>query len=158
MKRTILLLLFATCLITGYCPAQKLKDYEVPAAVKDAFATRFPDARDISWSKENSTGFEAEFEINNIEQSVNFDDSGKWLGTETEIKKSELPKAVISTLAKEFPGYKIEEVEKAETSMQGNFYEVELEKKEILIEVQVTGDGNVLKKEEKKEKESTKID
>ena len=76
MQRTTLLLLMATCLITGYAPAQKLKDNEVPTAVRDGFIKRFPDTKDVSWSKENSKEFEAEFETNDIERSVNFDDSG----------------------------------------------------------------------------------
>jgi len=51
------------------------------------------------------------------------------LVTETEIKKTDLPETVVSALAKDFPSYKIEEAEKAESSMQGDFYEVALEKK-----------------------------
>ena len=129
MQLTTLLLLMATCLITGYAPAQKLKENEVPAAVKDGFIKHFPDAKNVTWSKENSKEFEAEFEINDNEQSANFDDSGKWLVTETEIKKTDLPETVVSALAKDFPSYKIEEAEKAESSMQGDFYEVALEKK-----------------------------
>lgn len=156
MLRTTVSLLVATCLISGNALAQKLKENEVPAAVKDGFIKRFPDAADVSWSKENSKEFEAEFEINDVEQSVNFDDSGKWLVTETEIKKTDLPKAVLSALAKDFPGYEIEEAEKAESSTQGDFYEVELEKKEMSLEIQITAAGKVQKKEEKKEKGKSK--
>lgn len=59
--------------------------------VKESFGKRFPDAKEVKWSKENATEFEAEFETGEMEQSVNFDQSGKWLVTETEIKSSELP-------------------------------------------------------------------
>ena len=140
------------CLIVGLAQAQKLKENELPKAVKESFTKLFPKAKEVKWSKENATEFEAEFEVNETEQSVNFDQAGKWLVTETEIKSSQLPSAVKSTITKEFAGYKIEESEKAETSDKGMFYEVELEKGELNYEVPISTDGKVLKKTEKKEK------
>lgn len=139
-------------LIGGLAQAQKLKENEVPKAVKESFVKRFPKAKEVKWSKESATEFEAEFEIDETGQSVNFDQAGKWLVTETEIKSSQLPAAVQATITKEFAGYKIEEAEKAETSDKGMFYEVELEKGELNYEVQISSEGKVLKKTEKKEK------
>ncbi len=143
-------------LITGFAQAQKLKESEIPKAVKDSFAKRFPNTKEVEWSKESDTEFEAEFETAKKEQSANFDLSGKWMGTETEINKSELPKAVIDAIAKEFAGFKIEEAEKAEILDKGMFYEVELEKGKLSYEVQFSAEGKVLKKEEKKEKDEDK--
>ncbi len=150
MKQIILFC--AVSLVAGLTHAQKLKDSEVPAAVKSAFTKLFPAAKEVKWSKESTNEFEAEFKMNKTEKSSNFDQTGKWLGSETEIKQTELPKAVQEAIAKEFAGYKIEETEKAETPDQGTFYEMELEKGKSTIEVQIAADGKVLKKEEKKEK------
>ena len=146
-------LVIVVILMAGLAHAQELKVSEVPTSVKESFTKRFPNAKEVKWSKESATEFEAEFENGETEQSVNFDQTGKWLVTETEIKKSELPQAVQAAIAKEFAGYKIEEAEKAETSDKGMFYEVELEKGEMNYEVQLSADGKVLKKEEKKEKD-----
>jgi len=100
----------------------------------------------VKWSKEGATEFEAEFEINKRAQSANFDTKGKWLVTETEIKKSDLPPSVQVTIEKEFPGYKIEEAEKAESWDNGSFYEVELKNGKLKYEIQLTADGKVIKK------------
>lgn len=151
-----IMFVFMVSLIAGLAQAQKLKESEVPSVVKDSFAKRFPNAKEVKWSKESATEFEAEFETGKVEQSVNFDQEGKWLVTETEIKSSQLPAAVQATIAKEFSGYKIEESEKAETFDKGMFYEVELEKGEMNYEVQISVDGKVLKKELKKENKEEK--
>ena len=80
----------------------------------------------------------------------NFDQSGKWIVTETEIKSSELPAAVTASLGKELPGYKIDESEKVETADKGTYYEVVMKKGKSIMEVEISGDGKVMKKEEKK--------
>jgi uncharacterized membrane protein YkoI len=154
MKKFVLL--FALGLVVGSAGAQKLKNTEVPDAVKNAFTKRFPTIKNVAWSKESENEFEAEFKNNGKEQSVNFDQTGMWLVTETEIKKSELPAEVTASISKEFAGFKIEEAELAETASQGTFYEVELEKRELSYEVQFNKDGKVLKREQEKESEKGK--
>jgi len=150
MKKVLIAI---TILVTGFAQAQKLKESEVPKAVKDSFAKRFPNLKGVEWSKESETEFEAEFKNAGKEQSANFDQAGKWLVTETEIKKADLPQAVQASIAKEFAGYKVEEAEKVETANDGIQYEVALEKGESNYEVLLSADGKVLKKEEKKEKD-----
>jgi hypothetical protein len=154
MKTTILICLAS--LVAGLAHAQKLKETEVPGAVKKAFAEKFKNATEIKWSKESATEFEAEFEVGKKEQSASFDNTGKWLVTESEIKTAELPQAVQATIAKEFAGYKIEEAEKADSSDNGSFYEVALKSGKNKYEVQLSADGKVLKKEEVKEKSEKK--
>lgn len=149
MKKIMIVL---AILVTGFAQAQKLKESEVPKAVKDSFAKRFPNTKGVEWSKESETEFESEFKNAGKEQSANFDQAGKWLVTETEIKKADLPQAVQAAIAKEFAGYKVEEAEKVETVNDGMQYEVALEKGESNYEVLFSADGKVLKKEEKKEK------
>ncbi len=150
MKKIVIVCLASLVTSLGY--TQKLKESEVPVVVKESFTKRFAKAVEVTWSKESDTEFEAEFKAGGQSQSANFDQSGKWLVTETEIKKAELPQAVMATIAKEFAGFKIEEIEKAETFDSGMFYEVALEKGKVNYEIQISADGQVLKKEEKKEK------
>lgn len=149
MKNALLIL--ALCLVVFLADAQKKND-NIPAGVKESFAKRFQDAQSVKWSKESDTEFEAEFKNKGKEQSAEFDQTGKWLETEFEIKQSELPAAVQATVTKEFAGYKLEETELTETP-DGTFYEVEIEKGELDYEVQISKDGKVIRKEEKKEED-----
>lgn len=48
-------------LISGFVNAQDLKEAEVPSVVKAALAKSFPKAKEVNWSKESATEFEAEF-------------------------------------------------------------------------------------------------
>ena len=153
-----IMLFSVACLVAGFAEAQKLKDSEVPEAVKQAFAKNFPKAKEVKWSKEGTSEFEAEFEIAEVEQSANFDKTGKWLETETEIKKSELPQAVQASIAKDFAGFKLDEPEKVESPGNALLYEMELKKDKVTYEVQFSADGKVVKKEEKKEKKEGKED
>lgn len=150
-----ILFVSAAVVLAGGLHAQKLKETEVPQAVKASFVKAFPNVKSINWSKENESEFEAEFKNGGLEQSANFDAAGKWLVTETEIKKGDLPPLVQAALKKEFEGYKVEEAEKVETS-EGVLYEVEVEKGEVTYSVQLAKDGKILKKEEKKEEAEDK--
>lgn len=153
MKRITIILVAVFAIV--YANAQKITENDVPTSVKQAFIQKFPNAnaKEVKWEKEDDTGIEANFKIDKEEYSVTFDQTGKWLETELEIKKAKLPEAVRVAIAKEFTRYKIEEAEKIETPDQELLYEVELEKKEISYAVQFTTAGKIVKKEEVKESE-----
>lgn len=152
MQKIILIMTLG--LTVCFAQAQRLTQNETPAAVKEAFAKHYPDADNVTWSKERADEFEAEFTSNGAKQSVNFDEAGNWLETETEINKSELPSNVIATIEKELPDYKIEEAKQIETPSEGIFYEVGVEKGELKYDAQFSMDGRVLRvKEKEKEKE-----
>lgn len=127
----------------GLC-AQKINNKKVPAAVISAFKQKFPTATKIKWELESKTEYEASFKLNGTEVSANFDNTGKWLETETEIKVADLPAAIIAILLKDFAGYRIEEIEKIESAKNGNCYEVELEKDKENLEALFTADGKLL--------------
>ena len=145
-----IMLFSVACIVAGFAEGQKLKDSDVPGAVKASFAKNFPKAKEVKWSKEGTSEFEAEFEIAEVEQSANFDQTGKWLETETEIKKSELPQAVQAAIAKEFAGFTVDEPERVESPGNAVLYEVELKKGKVRYEAQFSADGKVVRKEEKK--------
>lgn len=155
MKKIVII--YAALTVSGVVSAQKLKESEVPAVVQSAFKKNFPAAKGVKWSKESVTEFEAEFKNGSVETAANFDANGKWLITETEIRKAELPAAVQITINKDYAGYDIEEVEKADTPDKGTFYEVELEKQEQTVTLQLSKDGKVLKKIEGKESEEDEV-
>lgn len=145
MKRVIYLLLTAALLSNAAC-AQKISADKVPAAVTSAFKAKFPTVTKVSWELEKANEYEAGFKLNGEEVSANFDNTGKWLETETEIKVSALPSSVSSTLAKDFAGFKINEASKTESAKNGNCFEAEIEKGEETFDVLFTLDGKVLSK------------
>jgi hypothetical protein len=85
--------------------------------------------------------------------SAVLDEKGTLLETETEIKESDLPQAVKSTLAKDFAGYKTDEILKAVANGITTFeMGAQKDKKEYMLEFDMN--GKLLKQtEEKEEKE-----
>jgi len=152
MKKIIFVLLSAA-LLSNAAYAQKISADKVPSAVTSAFKTKFPTAAKASWELENKTEYEAEFKLNGEEVSANFDNTGKWLETETEIKVSALPAVIQSTLKKDFAGFKVEEASKIESLKNGNCFEAEIEKGEETFDVLFSTDGKVLSKTKLEEKE-----
>jgi len=134
----------------GY--TQKITADKVPAPVKQAFAKKFPAATDVKYEMEKKD-YEINFKYKGVEMSANFDASGKWLETETEIKESDLPKKVSVSVTKNFAGFKISEVAKVEKPDKGLIYEMDLKIDKGWYEVQFSPNGDVLKRNPlKKEK------
>lgn len=128
----------------------------VPAKVKTALEQKFPNAQKVKWNKENETEWEAEFKLNGEKYSANYSTDGIWKETEHEIENSAIPANVKQSLDTEFAGYKIEEAEISETA-NGSVYEFAVEKDETTMEVAISPDGKVVKKEIKtEEKEEDK--
>ena len=152
MKK-IIVLLSACMLISLMGYPQKITPDKVPAPVKQAFTKKFPSATDVKYEMEKKD-YEINFKDKGVEMSANFDATGKWLETETEIKVTDLPKEVSASVAKNFAGFKISEVAKTETPDKGLIYEMDLKKDKEGFEVQFSVKGDVLKKTPlKKEKE-----
>ena len=114
-----------------------------PKQVTNAFQAKFQQVKKVTWNQEEATEWEAEFHMNGKEMSASFDPSGKWLETETDISKGDLPEGVKSTLNKQYAGYKIKETVIVE-SPEFSGYEIEMEKGETNIEVQLNSSGKVV--------------
>ena len=152
MKKTLLALL-TVAIVSNSVSAQKIAAEKVPVAVTTAFKTKFPTVLKTSWEMENKTEFEANFHINGVETSANFDNTGKWLETETELKIAALPNAIQSTIKKDYAGFKINEASKIENIKNGKCFEAEIEKGEETFDVLFTADGKVLSKTKLEERE-----
>ncbi|MEI6683718.1 MAG: PepSY-like domain-containing protein [Bacteroidota bacterium] len=144
MKKIIVFL--SACLLISLSNfAQKVAPDKVPAPVKQAFAKKFPTATDVKYEMEKSD-FEINFRDKGVGMSANFDATGKWLETETEIKESDLPKEVSASVARNFPGFKITEVARTEAPGKEPIYETDVRKGKEGYEVQFTVKGDILKK------------
>ncbi len=115
-------LMFLTIAILSSCSFAA----KPPKAVLDSFSKKFPSATKVSWGKEAKLEWEAEFTFEGNKISANFAQDGAWLETESEIKSTELPKAVLASINKTYPGWKIAEADKTETSKHGLIYEADL--------------------------------
>jgi hypothetical protein len=151
MKNVIILTSFFILIGLVAC-SQK----QAPENVKKEFSQKYAGAKSVKWDSEKANEWEAEFKLNGKEMTANFDNSGKWLETETEVSAKELPGAVTSALNKDFSAYKTDEISIVENpEMKG--FEVALKNKKDELIVIFGNDGTVLKKEaggEKAEQES----
>lgn len=151
MKKIILLLLsVALCNNSAY--SQKIAAEKVPASVITAFKTKYPTVTKSTWELENKTEFEVNFKLDGKKVSANFDNTGNWLETETEIKVSALPESILSILKSDFEGFKIEEASKIESFKNGICFETEIEKGKETFDVLFSADGKVISKTKEEEK------
>ena len=138
MKKLILFAVAGALSFTAN--AQKVKEADVPAAVKATFTKAYPNTKAGSWEKENGN-FEAEFDLNKAEMSVLIDPSGNITETETEIKVSELSKTITDYCTKNYPGKKIAEASKIVDAKGVITYEAEINKTDVLF----SADGKFIK-------------
>jgi hypothetical protein len=116
--------------ICGY--GQKIKDSEVPAAVKTSFTKIYPGVT-AKWEKEKGN-YEAEFKKDAKSMSATFEPSGTMLESETAIKESEFPAAAINYLKTNYKGKHIKEFAKITGSDGGVTYEAEVEGKDVIFD------------------------
>ena len=150
------LLTFFVCIaFVGFSFAQKPKE-ETPAAAKTAFAAKYPTAEKVKWSVEKPGEFEVEFTLNKVATSALYDATGKLLETEGGMKEAQLPQAVKATLAKDFAGYKLDEIEISTDAKGAITYEMEAVKGKSKFEISFDANGKLLSKETLKEEKGEK--
>ena len=148
MKKLMLLLV---CMIFFALSFAQKPNQETPTAAKTAFATKYPKAQKVKWSVEKPGEYEVEFTINEVATSALYNATGKLLETEAEVKDSELPQAVKATIAKDFAGYKIDEIEKSTNAEGISSYEMEASKGKSKFEVSFDINGKLISKKLLKE-------
>lgn len=124
--------------------ATNQNDEKIPSAAKSGFAAKFPTAKKVKWGVEKPGEFEAEFTLNGVETSALFDAKGTLLEMEVEIKQSELPQAVKAAIAKDFAGYKLDEIEKATDAKGVTSFEMEAAKGKDKLEISFDASGKLL--------------
>ena len=144
MKSIIILL---TGIFACVSLAQNPDNKDIPRIVKDKFKSSYSKATHVKWTKEKS-GYESSFKNGKDDMSVNFDEKGNIVETETGIKLSDLPIEVRESVGKEYSKYKISETAKIET--RGVIkYEVEVTKGKNVIDLFYDEHGVVIYKEKK---------
>ena len=148
---------FITSMILVFGLIFSMNGQDIPAKVKEALSSKYPNAKSVEWEKEGNNEYEAEFKIDRKEVSVVFDQNGQWLATEKEISKKMLPSAVIKSVKDNFVGYRIDEAEKIEMANGSIYYEVEIEKGKSEWEILLSADGTI-KEKEKEDDEDEDVD
>lgn len=131
MKKTILIIILLA--FTYISNAQKLKDSDVPTAVKTAFVKMYPGAISVEWEMENSK-YEAEFKESGAETSAIFEANGTYVQTDVEIAVSSLPGGVSQYVTKNLKGEKIKEATKITDAKGTITYEAEVGGKDYIFD------------------------
>ena len=113
-------------LLGGAMSAQKLSPDSVPASVLSAFDKMYKGAQIRSWEKEQFGLYEAEFVHKARRSSATFNANGLLMRTEEEVKRKDIPAAIITHSGKLYPDYKVEECAKITTPDKKLMYEVEI--------------------------------
>jgi Putative beta-lactamase-inhibitor-like, PepSY-like len=143
MKTLMMTLAFSS--VTILANAQKVKAVDLPKAVKEAFATKYPKIKSVKWEKEEAN-YEAEFDLNKIESSAVFQAYGTFKELEQEIKIAELPKTVSEYCTKNFASYKLSEAAKITDANGKLMYEAEMKKGKAHFDLIFDENGNFIKK------------
>ncbi|MEI7491886.1 MAG: PepSY-like domain-containing protein [Bacteroidota bacterium] len=144
MKKLVVLL--SVCMLFSLLGfAQTITPDKVPAAVKEAFAKKFPVATGVKYEMEKND-YEVTFKEKGIGMSANFNSSGEWLETETIMIESDLPKDVLTSAATNFAGFVMTEITRVEGPDNVLNYEMNLKKNKEFYEVKFSPKGEILKK------------
>jgi hypothetical protein len=123
------------------------KQPEVPASVEKAFAKDYPNVKDVNWDAEGKD-FEAEFKLNGVDCSANYDKTGHLMEVETTIKSAELPNAVLDYISKNYGAYKLIATAKITDDKNVASYEAEVGLNGKSIDLVFDSNGKFVKKEE----------
>lgn len=160
----VALAMLLTCSTPGL--AQKISATQVPAAVCAAFADRFPSVKVLTWEKESQQAplvyeyethndfkardaflsqevYEAHFRLSGQELSVLFTPSGLVQETETEMAFSQLPAAILASLARDFTDYQVREAATITKADGSTVYEAGLALAGKQQDVLFTADGRL---------------
>ncbi len=144
MKMRITIFFAAGLLVSASASAQRLKEKDIPAAVRSALEKRYPAATAVSWEQEKGN-YEANWGGRSGEDnSAQFTPSGDFIEIVKAIPVSGLPSAVIAYVNEHYKGAKITEAGKVTNAAGRHSYEAEVHGKDLVFDEQ----GKFVKKEE----------
>lgn len=133
MKKIILFVLMITATMT-IAIAQDLKTKDVPDAVKKEFASRYPNAKKVSWEKEKGN-YEANWGGKSGEDSsVAISPSAMFVEIVVAIPVDQLPPNIAPYVDTHYKGSKIKEAGKVTDAAGRHMYEVEIKGKDLIFD------------------------
>ena len=112
--------------------AQKIDAGKVPTSVKTSFTKQFPGVA-TKWEKENGK-YEASFKKDGNTMSALFEKNGTMTESETDIKVSALPAAVLAYVKANYKSKTIKEAAKITKSDGTIMYEAEVDGKDVIFD------------------------
>lgn len=133
MKKTILLSITA-CLFSIGTIAKATNSLEVPAAVKQSLARKYPNAAKVTWEKEKGN-FEANWGGKSGEDtSVTFTPSGQFVEEVDTIPVNQLPAPVFEYIKINYKGTKVKEAGRVTDAAGKKMFEAEVKRKDLLFD------------------------
>lgn len=116
---------------------------DVQAVLKSFISQKYPGA--VIMDTEYDDG---EIEVEIVHEwrgkDVYFSKANVWLRTKWDVRKSEIPAAVMNQLNISYPSWKIDDAEYVETP-SGSWFAIELEKGDAEVDVKIAEDGTVIR-------------
>lgn len=114
-----------------------------PAAIRDFILQQYPGARILEYDYDDGM-LEVEIYHGNREKEVYFNGAGAWVSTRWDLRRSELPEAVMAAVADSgYASYRVDDIEYVRTPSVG-YYLVELERGEREVSLRISADGVIL--------------
>ena len=145
MKRTIIAFAILFACITAH--AQTLRVDQIPKAAAHAFRAKYPAAQQESWERISDSIYEVGFFNGKKAQTAQYDMTGRWISTETDITGGSLPRPVSNAIPKNFPGFDIQIIYQVDNADGSITYEAVIFKGRENYHVTFSPKGEVLKKE-----------
>lgn len=145
MKTRILLFvfLFITGVVIAGC--NQKKQYRPDTQIIKALDSKFPKANKVEW-KQKQEYYVAEFQNNGDETEVWFDNTGKWVMTETDVKYNALPAAIRADFEKSmYSNWKKDDIDKIERDGMEPVYIIEIEKDDHDTDLYYSENGMLVK-------------
>jgi hypothetical protein len=110
--------------------------------VEAAFREKFPTATDVEWKVSNGV-YEIDFEVDRVDYEAWYDADANLLMYKHDIAATQIPAAVSAALGRDYPGYRVDDVEKV---YKGNIvgYYFDLEKGQMDARAFYQEDGTFL--------------
>lgn len=133
MKKAILLIITAALLGTG-AVVKATGSLEVPVAVKQSLAKKYPNATKVTWEKEKGN-YEANWGGKSGEDtSVTFTPSGEFVEEVDAIPVNQLPPVVFEYVKTNYKGTKIKEAGRVTNAAGKKMFEAEIKGKDLLFD------------------------
>ena len=141
MKRTSIVACIALCLTSIGSMAQKVKNTDVPAAVKSALIKKYPAAANVTWEKEKGN-YEANWGGKSKEDnSVVFTPDGNFVEMVVAIKVADLPVGAMNYIKAHHAGAKVTEAGNVTYADGKTGFEAEVKGKDLVFD----SEGNFIK-------------
>ena len=117
---------------------------QVPKVVEKAFKLKYPDENDPDWEIDAHGNFVSLYYVIKLLYISDFSPEGIWIETETSISKKDLPKSIGKAIKKNYSKEEIAEIEKVDSALKGEFYDVEFKQKGKNKDVEYRASGEEL--------------